>query len=184
MNKQNYIPEYTDIHTAKSAYEAVRHWGIWTCFLIIYQSFDSLPENKLERVLGNLNSYFIKRTRGKNKVSFDIREKFPVLFHDLTSKCCRHIPPWYPASLASNVLDLLLILRKQLFLYALLKPLTSSFLSLDGTSFTDSLLIPANTAHIRAKRERQKLFYLLDISNSVSLINVYLNWWGAIAANF
>lgn len=74
------------------------------------QSFDSLSENKLERELGNLNSCFIKRTRGKKKVFFGIRERFPVLFHDLTSKCCRHTPPPSPERLASNILELLLIL--------------------------------------------------------------------------
>lgn len=91
-SKQNYIPEYADTHTIKSSYEDMGQWGIWICILIINWSFDSLPENKLERGLGNLNSCFIKRTREENEVSFGIREKFPVLFHDLSSKCCRHIP--------------------------------------------------------------------------------------------
>lgn len=110
MSKQNRIPVYADMHAAKCASKDLGEQGIRTCILIMNRSFDSLSENKLERGLGNLNSCFIKRTRGKKKVFFGIRERFPVLFHDLTSKCCRHTPPPSPASLASNILDLLLIL--------------------------------------------------------------------------
>lgn len=96
---------------------------IWRCgavgHLDLYSDNTSIlwfiiRKKKLKRGLGNLNSSFIERTKGKKEVSFGIREKFPVLFHDLTSKCCRHTPPRNPAVLASNITDLLLILRKWL----------------------------------------------------------------------
>lgn len=66
----------------------------------------------------------------------------------------------------------------------LIKASYLSFSSLDGTYFIDILLIPDNTASIWVKRERQKLFYLLDTYISLSFINFYLNLWKAIAANF
>lgn len=67
MSKQKCIPKYTDIDTAKCAHKDQREQGVWTCILMMSQSFDSLSENKLERGLGNLNSCFIKWTRGEKK---------------------------------------------------------------------------------------------------------------------
>lgn len=101
-------------HTQPNTHKKI--WGTRVAGLVILimnLSFNSLSKNKLERWWGT--SFFSSSLHETTKL-FGIRERFSVLFHDLISKCCRHTPPPSPASLASNILDLLLILWKQLFL--------------------------------------------------------------------
>lgn len=113
-----HYPNYADTHATQHTQKIWKIRVSRPLIPIMNQFFDSLTENKFERWWRNLFSCFRKKEQGgEKKVFFGFRERFPALFHDLISEWCRHTPPPSAERLAWNILDLLLILQKQLFLY-------------------------------------------------------------------